>query len=91
LHPFVTVSFPVPEFPSFSILIGYHQICWYLAAVVQVQVCKHFIEVGDAAREDQVWGEINVLRYVVFQEHSTSIDYVPQTSIDQLWREISHR
>ncbi|KAG1755187.1 uncharacterized protein EDB91DRAFT_278719 [Suillus paluster] len=37
-------------------------ICWYLAAVVQVQVCKYFIEVGDEAREDQVWGEINVLR-----------------------------
>ncbi|KAG2159959.1 uncharacterized protein EDB93DRAFT_1073536 [Suillus bovinus] len=37
-------------------------ICWYLAAVVQVQVCKHFIEIGDNAREDQVWGEINVLR-----------------------------
>lgn len=37
-------------------------ICWYLAAVVQVQVCKHFIEIGDEAREDQVWGEINVLR-----------------------------
>ncbi|KAG0708958.1 hypothetical protein DFH29DRAFT_1036272 [Suillus ampliporus] len=37
-------------------------ICWYLAAAVQVQVCKYFIEVGDQAREDQVWGEINVLR-----------------------------
>ncbi|KAF8140170.1 hypothetical protein EV363DRAFT_1393085 [Boletus edulis] len=37
-------------------------ICWYLAAVVQVQVCRHFIETGDYAREAQVWGEINVLR-----------------------------
>ncbi|KAH7911949.1 hypothetical protein BJ138DRAFT_1062114 [Hygrophoropsis aurantiaca] len=37
-------------------------ICWYLAAVVQVQVCKHFIEAGDEVREAQVWGEINVLR-----------------------------
>jgi hypothetical protein len=37
-------------------------ICWYLAAVVQVQVCKHFIEIRDETREDQVWGEINVLR-----------------------------
>ncbi|KIJ68347.1 hypothetical protein HYDPIDRAFT_173098 [Hydnomerulius pinastri MD-312] len=37
-------------------------ICWYLAAVVQVQVCKHFIEMGDEVREAQVWGEINILR-----------------------------
>lgn len=37
-------------------------ICWYLAAAVQVQVCKHFIEMGDRVREAQVWGEINVLR-----------------------------
>ncbi|OJA10820.1 hypothetical protein AZE42_00268 [Rhizopogon vesiculosus] len=42
-------------------------ICWYLAAVVQVQVCKHFIEVGDKAREDQVWGEINVLRQAMIR------------------------
>ncbi|KAI6047554.1 hypothetical protein EDC04DRAFT_3100931 [Pisolithus marmoratus] len=39
-------------------------ICWYLAAAVQVQVCKHFIEMGDRVREAQVWGEINVLRLV---------------------------
>ncbi|KAF9229389.1 hypothetical protein BS17DRAFT_824999 [Gyrodon lividus] len=37
-------------------------ICWYLAAVVQVQVCKHFIEIGDHGREAQVWEEINILR-----------------------------
>ncbi|KAN0100701.1 hypothetical protein V8E55_000685 [Tylopilus felleus] len=40
-------------------------ICWYLAAVVQVQVCRHFIETGDHAREAQVWGELNVLREVM--------------------------
>jgi len=37
-------------------------ICWYLAAVVQIQLCKYFIEIGDASRESTVWSEINVLR-----------------------------
>jgi hypothetical protein len=37
-------------------------VCWYLAAVVLVQLCKHFIEIGDVQRESIVWGEINVLR-----------------------------
>lgn len=41
------------------------QICWYLAAVVQVQLCKYFIEINDTERESTVWGEINVLRCVV--------------------------
>ncbi|KAJ3879070.1 hypothetical protein F5051DRAFT_486390 [Lentinula edodes] len=40
-------------------------ICWYLAAVVQVQLCKYFIEVGDSDRESTVWGEINVLRFAM--------------------------
>lgn len=40
-----------------------HQICWYLAAVVQVQLCKYFIEIGDYERESTVWGEINMLRW----------------------------
>lgn len=39
------------------------QICWYLAAVVQVQLCKYFIETGDTDREYGVWGVINVLRW----------------------------
>ena len=39
------------------------QICWYLAAVVQTQLCKYFIEIGDTSREQTVWGEINALRY----------------------------
>ena len=42
------------------------QICWYLAAVVQIQLCKYFIEINDTARESTVWGEINVLRYDIF-------------------------
>ncbi|KAJ6610076.1 hypothetical protein B0H10DRAFT_2061972 [Mycena sp. CBHHK59/15] len=40
-------------------------ICWYLAAVVQVQLCKYFIEIGDSERESTVWGEINVLRFAM--------------------------
>lgn len=38
------------------------RICWYLAAVVQVQLCKRLIEIGDRASEANVWGEINLLR-----------------------------
>ncbi|KIL70738.1 hypothetical protein M378DRAFT_155674 [Amanita muscaria Koide BX008] len=40
-------------------------ICWYLAAVVLVQLCKYFIEIGDPERESVVWGEINVLRFAM--------------------------
>ncbi|RPD64963.1 hypothetical protein L226DRAFT_528244 [Lentinus tigrinus ALCF2SS1-7] len=40
-------------------------ICWYLAAVVQTQLCKYFIEIGDTAREQTVWGEINALRFAM--------------------------
>jgi hypothetical protein len=44
-----------------------YQICWYLAAVVQVQLCKYFIEIGDSERESTVWGEINVLRFAMLE------------------------
>ncbi|TFY79041.1 hypothetical protein EWM64_g4966 [Hericium alpestre] len=40
-------------------------ICWYLAAVVQIQLCKYYIEIGDTGREYAVWGEINVLRFAM--------------------------
>ncbi|KAI0321367.1 hypothetical protein OF83DRAFT_1100013 [Amylostereum chailletii] len=40
-------------------------ICWYLAAVVQVQLCKYFIELGETDREYAVWGEINILRFAM--------------------------
>ncbi|KAH9082174.1 hypothetical protein EDB83DRAFT_2503296 [Lactarius deliciosus] len=40
-------------------------ICWYLAAVVQIQLCKYFIEIGDTDREYGVWGVINVLRFAM--------------------------
>ncbi|KAF9532019.1 hypothetical protein CPB83DRAFT_848197 [Crepidotus variabilis] len=42
-------------------------ICWYLAAAVQVQLCKYFIEINDAERESTVWGEINILRFAMMQ------------------------
>ncbi|KAL0951067.1 hypothetical protein HGRIS_007805 [Hohenbuehelia grisea] len=42
-------------------------ICWYLASVVQVQLCKYFIEIGDVDRESTVWGEINVLRFAMLE------------------------
>ena len=51
--------------PFMSYLCHFFQICWYLAAVVQIQLCKYFIEIGDVSRETTIWGEINVLRYVL--------------------------
>jgi hypothetical protein len=47
-------------------------ICWYLAAAVQVQLCKYFIELGDSANESTVWGEINVLRFAMLEFGSRS-------------------
>lgn len=42
------------------------QICWYLAAVVQVHLCKRLIEIGDIVAEATTWGEINMLRFVLY-------------------------
>ncbi|OJT03012.1 hypothetical protein TRAPUB_6355 [Trametes pubescens] len=47
-------------------------ICWYLAAVVQTQLCKYFIEIGDTSREQTVWGEINALRFAMLNYGSRS-------------------
>lgn len=47
-------------------------ICWYLAAVVLVQLCKHYIESGDQERESRIWGEINVLRFAMLEYGSRS-------------------
>ncbi|KAI0691334.1 hypothetical protein BC835DRAFT_122452 [Cytidiella melzeri] len=47
-------------------------ICWYLAAVVQIQLCKYYIEINDSARESTVWGEINVLRFAMLTYGSRS-------------------
>jgi len=40
-------------------------ICWYLAAVVQVQLCKHQIDTNEAERESETWGAISVLRFAM--------------------------
>lgn len=60
LHPFVTVSCRISDSPRTWLIM--RQICWYLAAVVQIHLCKRLIEVGDAANEATCWGEINMLR-----------------------------
>ena len=57
-------------------LITLPKICWYLAAVVQIQLCKYFIEINDAARESTVWGEINVLRSVIGQRVCIAISLI---------------
>jgi hypothetical protein len=64
LHPFVTVSRTVQCNLCPLLKQPYLQICWYLAAVVQVHLCKRLIEIGDIANEATCWGEINMLRYV---------------------------
>ena len=63
LHPFVTVRRIYAAVCYLCDDVA-EQICWYLAAVVLVQLCKYFIEIGDTERESVVWGEINVLRCV---------------------------
>ena len=62
LHPFATVR--IFSYVAYSMVEHSRQICWYLAAVVEVQLCKYFIEIGDLDSEQNVWGEINVLRCV---------------------------
>lgn len=47
-------------------------ICWYLAAAVQVQLCKYFIEVGNTESESTVWGEINIMRFAMLEFGATS-------------------
>ncbi|KAF8527976.1 hypothetical protein BU17DRAFT_81209 [Hysterangium stoloniferum] len=46
--------------------------CWYLAAVVQVHLCKRLIEIGDRTSEADVWGEINLLRLALLEYGSQS-------------------
>jgi hypothetical protein len=67
------------------------QICWYLAAVVQVQLCKYFIEIGDSEREATVWGEINVLRFAVPVLPILHDSSVSQICNARIWKQIAHR
>jgi len=64
-------------------------ICWYLAAVVQVQLCKFFIEMNDFERESTVWGEINVLRFAMVEYGRRSpIGTRQERLLQELMREI---
>ncbi|RDB28815.1 Zinc finger transcription factor YRR1 [Hypsizygus marmoreus] len=64
-------------------------ICWYLAAVVQVQLCKYFIEINDNERESTVWGEINVLRFAMMEYgHRSPIGTRQERLLQGLMREI---
>ncbi|KAG9002928.1 hypothetical protein FRB94_003455 [Tulasnella sp. JGI-2019a] len=47
-------------------------ICWYLAAVVLIQLCKRLIQIGDTAGEAAVWGEINMLRLAMLEYGTAS-------------------
>ncbi|KNZ71447.1 Zinc finger transcription factor YRR1 [Termitomyces sp. J132] len=64
-------------------------ICWYLAAVVQIQLCKYFIELGDTERESAVWGDINVLRFAMMEYgHRSPIGVRQERLLQGLMREI---
>ena len=60
------------------------QICWYLAAVVKVQYCRHLIDSGDRVREEELWVEINALRYAMLfsQKQLSSMPLVRQAMIN---------
>ncbi|CCA70160.1 hypothetical protein PIIN_04099 [Serendipita indica DSM 11827] len=45
-----------------TLLHPFVTICWYLACVVQIHLCKRLIEMGDVVNEATCWGEINMLR-----------------------------
>ncbi|KAG8811590.1 hypothetical protein FRC19_003714 [Serendipita sp. 401] len=45
-----------------TLLHPFVTICWYLAAVVEIHLCKRLIETGDLVGEATCWGEINMLR-----------------------------
>ncbi|ELU43127.1 fungal specific transcription factor domain-containing protein [Rhizoctonia solani AG-1 IA] len=42
-------------------------VCWYLAAVVLVQLCKRHITTGDRGGEATVWGEIETLKLAMLE------------------------
>jgi len=66
------------------------QICWYLAAVVLVQLCKHYIENGDQERESRIWGEINVLRFAMLEYGSRSPIGSKSTRSLGRWEHVTH-
>ncbi|KAJ3823349.1 hypothetical protein F5880DRAFT_1482381 [Lentinula raphanica] len=58
-HALVAITLDISKLHPFVV------ICWYLAAVVQVKLCKYFIDIKDLDRETTVWSEINVFRYAM--------------------------
>ncbi|KZT44473.1 hypothetical protein SISSUDRAFT_1012646 [Sistotremastrum suecicum HHB10207 ss-3] len=42
-------------------------VCWYLAAVFYVQICRHFVQTGSAQAESETWTEINKLRLAMLE------------------------
>ncbi|KAH7104453.1 hypothetical protein BKA62DRAFT_692280 [Auriculariales sp. MPI-PUGE-AT-0066] len=61
-----TTSFDITRLHPFIVTI------WYLAAVVQVHLCKSMIQLGDTVSENAVWGEINLIRMALLQYGSLS-------------------
>ncbi|KAI5124715.1 hypothetical protein M0805_004321 [Coniferiporia weirii] len=51
--------------PLISRLHPFATICWYLAAVVKIQVCKHMIDCNQSNAEIEIWGEINAMRHAM--------------------------
>ncbi|TFK30532.1 hypothetical protein FA15DRAFT_662503 [Coprinopsis marcescibilis] len=69
LNAFYTLSQPSLDITR---LHPFVTICWYLAAVVLVQLCKHYIETDEQEKESRIWGEINVLRFAMLEYGSRS-------------------
>ncbi|THH11119.1 hypothetical protein EW145_g858 [Phellinidium pouzarii] len=58
--------------PLISRLHPFVTICWYLAAVVKIQVCKRMIDCNQASAEVEIWGEINAMRHAMMDYGSIS-------------------
>jgi len=70
------------------------KICWYLAAAVQIQLCKYLIEINDVERESTVWDKFNVLRHVIkfhLYKRLDSRRSMLQACDDGVWAAISNR
>ncbi|PAV22367.1 hypothetical protein PNOK_0232400 [Pyrrhoderma noxium] len=59
------LSLPTSDFPHLLKLHPFVTICWYLAAVVKVQMCKFMIDRNEIAEEIRIWGEINAMRHAM--------------------------
>ncbi|KAL5495283.1 hypothetical protein ACEPAI_746 [Sanghuangporus weigelae] len=59
-------------YPPIVKLHPFVTICWYLAAVVKIQVCKHMINNNQPSEEIAIWGEINAMRHAMLDFGSIS-------------------